>query len=263
MAGSALGAEKAAAKRLGMTHKEYSARVAAGEKWCGSCRGWHLRGRFGSDANRSDGLASTCLDVRASRSANRPGTRQRRLSAAFGLAWCRGCEDWLPMDEITQGACRKHHNEYGRAYYASNRAEQCGLRTARTRRIGPIPGWWRTQAFAEFGGRCAYGCDREATALDHVFPVSRGGKSRPSNLVPACKPCNSRKHARWPVPWLESGYASFPDQWEQVTCLDLVHGGPLDDLFDHGSWEEWEQQFPEDLRIREFPAEPATVGGAR
>ena len=32
--------------------------------------------------------------------------------------------------------------------------------------------------------------------LDHVIPLARGGQHRVENLVAACKPCNSRKHAR-------------------------------------------------------------------
>jgi 5-methylcytosine-specific restriction endonuclease McrA len=35
---------------------------------------------------------------------------------------------------------------------------------------------------------------RDAT-LDHILPVSRGGKHVPSNLQTACRSCNSRKHA--------------------------------------------------------------------
>lgn len=34
--------------------------------------------------------------------------------------------------------------------------------------------------------------------LDHVFPASRGGQTRPDNLVTACKPCNQRKSDRTP-----------------------------------------------------------------
>lgn len=45
--------------------------------------------------------------------------------------------------------------------------------------------------------RCAY-CGRDDVALtqDHVVPVSRGGGTTADNIVPACKPCNSRKGVR-------------------------------------------------------------------
>lgn len=43
-------------------------------------------------------------------------------------------------------------------------------------------------------GRCAY-CGQVVASptRDHLVPLSRGGTDSLSNLVPACKPCNSRK----------------------------------------------------------------------
>lgn len=72
---------------------------------------------------------------------------------------------------------------------------------------------------AAFGGLCAYGCGRESTATDHIWPVDRGGKSRPGNLVPACKPCNSSKKAAHPAIWIERGYAAFPELWDNLFGL--------------------------------------------
>ena len=51
-----------------------------------------------------------------------------------------------------------------------------------------------------YGNCCAYcGTSLESKVeIDHVIPVSKGGSSWPSNLVPACRSCNARKHAaRW------------------------------------------------------------------
>jgi 5-methylcytosine-specific restriction endonuclease McrA len=45
------------------------------------------------------------------------------------------------------------------------------------------------------GRACRY-CDDPATAIDHVWPQARGGNDHPNNLVPTCKPCNSRKRDR-------------------------------------------------------------------
>jgi len=44
---------------------------------------------------------------------------------------------------------------------------------------------------------CAY-CSRSDVKLtmDHVIPLSRGGKHEAENIVPACKPCNSKKGNR-------------------------------------------------------------------
>jgi 5-methylcytosine-specific restriction endonuclease McrA len=63
------------------------------------------------------------------------------------------------------------------------------------------PRWTRRGVFVRDGNRCAY-CDRllkrgELT-VDHVNPVSRGGRSTWGNTVTACAPCNQRKADRTP-----------------------------------------------------------------
>jgi 5-methylcytosine-specific restriction protein A len=63
--------------------------------------------------------------------------------------------------------------------------------------------WW-TRKVAE--GACHY-CRREVGSahltMDHVVPLSRGGKSRKGNLVPSCKECNNRKKSLLPLEWEE------------------------------------------------------------
>src|SRR5689334_10421677 len=49
--------------------------------------------------------------------------------------------------------------------------------------------------FDAYLGMCAY-CPAEANTIDHVVPLSKGGLHTASNIVPACKACNSRKHNR-------------------------------------------------------------------
>ena len=53
--------------------------------------------------------------------------------------------------------------------------------------------WWNRKVQ---GGVCHY-CHshvgRERLTMDHVVPLSRGGKSKKGNIVPACKECNNKK----------------------------------------------------------------------
>jgi 5-methylcytosine-specific restriction protein A len=35
--------------------------------------------------------------------------------------------------------------------------------------------------------------------MDHVIPVSKGGKSTKGNIVPSCKECNNKKMYKTPV----------------------------------------------------------------
>ena len=46
------------------------------------------------------------------------------------------------------------------------------------------------------GGLCTYCGKTRPLTMDHRTPLSRGGRHELANLIPACKPCNSRKHTR-------------------------------------------------------------------
>ena len=46
-------------------------------------------------------------------------------------------------------------------------------------------------------GRCYYcGVVPKKITIDHVVPLSRGGRHEASNVVPACQSCNSRKGSK-------------------------------------------------------------------
>jgi 5-methylcytosine-specific restriction protein A len=61
--------------------------------------------------------------------------------------------------------------------------------------------WWMRKIQK---GECYY-CHRQVgrsgLTMDHVLPLSRGGKSRKGNIVPACKQCNSKKKYLLPIEW--------------------------------------------------------------
>jgi 5-methylcytosine-specific restriction endonuclease McrA len=59
--------------------------------------------------------------------------------------------------------------------------------------------WWKALIAK---GECHY-CHRavggENLTLDHVVPVSRGGRSTRGNCVPCCKECNNTKKSYTPA----------------------------------------------------------------
>lgn len=60
------------------------------------------------------------------------------------------------------------------------------------------------QALEFFGYVCAY-CSTEAElTLDHVVALSKGGQHTVSNIIPACKCCNSSKSANDLEDWYKS-----------------------------------------------------------
>jgi 5-methylcytosine-specific restriction endonuclease McrA len=63
------------------------------------------------------------------------------------------------------------------------------------------PAWTRRGLLARDGYRCAYCgkvCSPGEATVDHVLPISRGGRSSWSNTVTACFACNQRKADRTP-----------------------------------------------------------------
>jgi len=61
--------------------------------------------------------------------------------------------------------------------------------------------WWRRK---KSRGVCYY-CGRkvgpQALTMDHIVPLSRGGRSIKSNIVPCCKDCNNKKKYLLPIEW--------------------------------------------------------------
>lgn len=58
--GSAEGALRTAAARIGLGPNEYLDRLNKGLRHCYRCQDWHQASEFGRDASRSDGLARSC-----------------------------------------------------------------------------------------------------------------------------------------------------------------------------------------------------------
>ena len=53
--------------------------------------------------------------------------------------------------------------------------------------------WWQNLVQKTECHYCKAPLDASTATMDHVVPVSSGGKSTRGNVVPACKPCNTRK----------------------------------------------------------------------
>lgn len=63
--------------------------------------------------------------------------------------------------------------------------------------------WWQRKIQAGVCHYCGKPVGRRQLTMDHVVALSRGGRSRKGNVVPACKTCNSKKKTLLPVEWEE------------------------------------------------------------
>lgn len=60
MAGNKLGAEKAAATRIGVSHDTYRLNLRAGMNWCTECKSWKHGDQFYADNTRPTKKATVC-----------------------------------------------------------------------------------------------------------------------------------------------------------------------------------------------------------
>jgi 5-methylcytosine-specific restriction endonuclease McrA len=63
--------------------------------------------------------------------------------------------------------------------------------------------WWKRKCAK---GICSY-CGRKVSpqklTMDHIVPISRGGRTTRNNVTPACKECNTKKKTMLPFEWQE------------------------------------------------------------
>lgn len=72
-------------------------------------------------------------------------------------------------------------------------------------------------AKAYFGHRCAYCGSKEDLTKDHLDPLANGGKLISTNIVPACRSCNSSKKDNNWLSWFQSKSFYDPKCAEKIT----------------------------------------------
>lgn len=53
--------------------------------------------------------------------------------------------------------------------------------------------WWRQRLGQGLCHHCGQRFKKEDLTMDHLVPLSRGGRSTKANCVVSCKPCNAQK----------------------------------------------------------------------
>lgn len=61
--------------------------------------------------------------------------------------------------------------------------------------------WWQRQTASGCCHYCGKQVGTTALTMDHLLPLSRGGRSSRENIVPCCKACNSLKKTMMPIEW--------------------------------------------------------------
>ena len=63
--------------------------------------------------------------------------------------------------------------------------------------------WWHNLCQNAVCYYCGTGLTPQTATMDHILPISEGGKSTKGNVVPACKTCNSQKKSMSATEWEE------------------------------------------------------------
>ncbi|MBF0537246.1 MAG: HNH endonuclease [Nitrospirae bacterium] len=61
--------------------------------------------------------------------------------------------------------------------------------------------WWRRKCQRGICHYCSATFHPSQITMDHIIPLSQGGTSIKSNIVAACKPCNTKKQYSLPYQW--------------------------------------------------------------
>lgn len=61
--------------------------------------------------------------------------------------------------------------------------------------------WWKRRRSCGLCHYCGEQFKPAELTMDHIVPISRGGKSTKGNTVPACKTCNNKKKYLLPIEW--------------------------------------------------------------
>jgi len=61
--------------------------------------------------------------------------------------------------------------------------------------------WWQNRLAQGLCHWCGGSFTAPELTMDHIVPLSRGGKATKNNVVTACKHCNSNKKYLLPMEW--------------------------------------------------------------
>jgi 5-methylcytosine-specific restriction endonuclease McrA len=61
--------------------------------------------------------------------------------------------------------------------------------------------WWKRKCSTGVCHYCKSPTPPGKLTMDHIVPISRGGKSVKGNVVPSCKACNTKKKELLPYEW--------------------------------------------------------------
>jgi len=177
-------------------------------KHCKKCLKWQPINYFSKSPRHNDGLQSKCRPCRSDeyREYRKRVPRNKEKQRNYEREYRRSLS---PEQYATL-------KEYRAAYYQRNKerldaqrkdylARNPGLNSFYVKRYREKRKAKRFKILAKDYVRlkrqhCFY-CGQDATTVDHLIPISKGGNHSIGNLVAACLSCNSSKHVKFLFEW--------------------------------------------------------------
>jgi 5-methylcytosine-specific restriction endonuclease McrA len=173
---------------------------------CSRCKEEKQPSAYSPDRRRPSGLQCQCKACRVLASmeydrsnASRVSKRRKEWRRANRTRLTAKRREWVRNNpKRWQATVRRHYDRHPEQLVANQRRRYARARGA-TEGDFTAQDWKRL--LEVYGQTCAYCQSGQALHADHLMPLSRGGQHTLENIVPACRHCNSRKHAKTPLEW--------------------------------------------------------------
>lgn len=200
-------------RRTGGEPQKYCSKRCSGFAWRGKSpnylREYYAAHRDEAVAYARDYRKAHPEEIVASRSASWMKHREKNLARlkayreantdklkASNIAWRKANKAWVDAyNKIYQPKWRASKPGIGSHYMNNRRAKKDANGGSHTLKE------WQDKC-AAYDHRCAYCGEAKKLTRDHVIPLCRGGSDNIDNIVPCCKPCNSRKARRTSAEYL-------------------------------------------------------------
>lgn len=133
------------------------------------------------------------------------------------MKYCRVCGEEKPLDQFYRAksakdgaATRKYSkqnrekiNEWRRNWYKANPGKDSSYKHTRRALINKSGKFVILDKEIKrlYSNNCIHCGSKERITMDHLIPVSRGGRHSIGNIVPMCQECNFSKHTRFYSEW--------------------------------------------------------------
>ena len=128
-----------------------------------------------------------------------------RLAADWRESACKPCK--LALNAATYAANPRKHRALVQRWEKQNRDKVRGyVKQRRAKRknasVSDLTEQEWLTLLAANGNACAFCGSGDDLTQDHAVPLSRGGEHTLTNIIPACRSCNSRKRTRTALEFL-------------------------------------------------------------